>query len=155
MGLLEELAVRCEAATRCDAEAETMIYAEINGWPTEWRDNALVRLTDYYPIGTVDPGERNRWFTGHVGAPAYTASIEAAMTLIPSGLRLAVSEWDDEKHLRPRGPWQAILTKAGSGSSFNEMLGYRCDHAATPALAICAASLRARHALALSKGSRT
>jgi hypothetical protein len=70
-------------------------------------------------------------------------SIDAAVSLVPPGLRLTFSEWDDEKHLRPRGPWQAILTKAGSGSSFNDMLGHRCDHAATPARAICAAALRA------------
>ena len=141
---LEGLAACCEAATKRDAEIDTLIYAAINEWPVEWRGNALVRTTDYYPIGTIDPGERNRWFTGHIGAPAYTTSIDVAMTLVPDGLRLTLSEWDDEKHLRPKGAWQAILSKPGSDASFDAMRGYRCDHAATPALALTAAALRAR-----------
>ncbi len=76
-------------------------------------------------------------------APRFTASLDAAMTLVPEGLRLQIGEWDDEKHLRPRGPWQAILTKPGCSSGFGDMLGFRCEHAATPALALTAAALRA------------
>jgi hypothetical protein len=74
----------------------------------------------------------------------YTASLDAAMSLVPEGLRLTLSEWDDEKHLRPKGPWQAILSRPGCDASFDAMRGYRCDHAATPALALTAACLRAR-----------
>jgi hypothetical protein len=147
MGLLEELAVRCEAATRRDTEAETMIYAEINGWPTEWRGNALVRLTDYYPIGTIDPGERNRWFTGHIGAPAYTGSIDAAIALVPDGCTWSV------------GDWSAIGKGVGATCWPSKdccPVGFDgISRAATPALALTAASLRAHHALALSKGSDT
>lgn len=77
-------------------------------------------------------------------APLYTASIDAAMTLVPKGLRLLLSEWDDEKHLRPKGAWQAVLSKPGCDASFDAMRGFRCDHAATPALALCAAALKAR-----------
>jgi hypothetical protein len=120
MSEMIKLAVRCEAATGADRRLDYEI------------------MTATVPVGHAylwDPNDQSH---------RYTSSLDAAMTLVPAGLRLAFSEWDDEKHLRPRGPWQAILTKAGSGSSFNDMLGYRCDHAATPALAVCASALRAR-----------
>lgn len=128
MSVFEELAVRCEKADgpyrRLDYEIMTATVIE--GHAYLW-----------------DPKDENH---------RYTSTLDAAIALIPEGLRLTFSEWDDEKHLRPRGPWQAILTKAGSGSSFNDMLGYRCDHAATPALAVCAAALRARAAIARATG---
>lgn len=143
MGLLEELAVRCEAAMGADRELDAWIETTLLA--------DITKLTVFNtPAKWVDAATRLHWNVNR-----YTATIDVAMRLIPSGVRLTFSEWDDEKHLRPRGPWQAILTKAGSGSSFNDMLGYRCDHAATPALAVCASALRARHALALSKGSDT
>lgn len=85
------------------------------------------------------------WVERHGGE--FTGCLDAAMTLVPEGLRLMLSEWDDEKHLRSKGPWQAVLCEPGSDASFDLMRGYRCDHAATPALAICAAALRARHHL--------
>jgi len=76
--------------------------------------------------------------------PAYTASLDAAMSLVPAKLRLMLTEWDDEKHLRAQGPWQAVLSEPGQDASFDAMRGYRCEHAATPALALTAAALRAR-----------
>jgi hypothetical protein len=137
MSMLEK--ERVEAASAADAPVLKALNFDILcalGWTSDDRDA-------YRPDGSRAP----------FGVPGYVMSLDDAMSLVPAGLRLTFSEWDDEKHLRPRGPWQAILTKAGSGSSFNDMLGYRCDHAATPALAVCASALRARHALALSKGS--
>lgn len=79
--------------------------------------------------------------------PAYTASLDAAAALVPEGWRLAyLGEWDSET-LRARGPWQAILIRAGEGDSFGPELSPRCNHAATPALALTAAALRARAAM--------
>jgi len=79
-----------------------------------------------------------------LGVRRYTASIDAAMSLMPAGYRVMLSEWDDEAHLRPRGPWQAVLSIAGSGMcGFDGASKTRCEHAATPALALTAASLRA------------
>jgi len=75
--------------------------------------------------------------------PTYTASIDAAMTLVPEGMRVNLSEWDDEEHLRRAGPWQCILSVAGTCHA--NPFDARCDHAATPALALTAAALRARH----------
>lgn len=153
MSVFEELAARCEAADVGSVELDADIAAAVryfpNGvgfvWQSDLKPNSPERgrVECVTSLGTGGP---------HYKAKCYTMSLDAAMTLPPVGLRLAVSEWDDEKHLRPRGPWQAILTKAGSGSSFNDMLGYRCDHAATPALALCAASLRARAAIARATG---
>jgi hypothetical protein len=129
------LAERCKMATKRDTEAETMIYAEINGWPTEWRGNALVRLTDFYPIGTIDLSERNR-FTGHIGAPAYTASIDAAIALVPEGHTWSVGDWSaaDKGVAATCWPPNDLCPVGFEGIS----------RAATPALALCAAALRAR-----------
>jgi hypothetical protein len=75
---------------------------------------------------------------------SYTASLDAAVTLVPEGWRLGVlSEWDNET-LRKKGPWQCIVMPAGKGDSMGIGLNTRCDHAATAALALCAAALRAR-----------
>jgi len=156
MGLLEELAVRCEAATGADRDVDGWAFCSVNPDETTVIDHEpgrFPRKSIYGPVSVIMDKIGGKDGAEYLCAPAYTSSLDAAMTLVPAGLRLTFSEWDDEKHLRPRGPWQAILTKAGSGSSFNDMFGYRCDHAATPALAVCAAALRARHALALSKGS--
>ena len=80
----------------------------------------------------------------YINAPPYTASIDSAMSLVPAGYRVMLSEWDDEAHLRPRGAWQAVLSMAGSGMfGFNGAFKTRCEHGATPALALTAASLRA------------
>lgn len=75
--------------------------------------------------------------------PHPTSSLDAALTLVPEGWRVAyLGEWDNDA-LRARGPWQAILIRPGQGDCFGPDLSPRCNHAATPALALCAASLRA------------
>lgn len=115
---LVELAAKVEQASGPDAELDTAIWQAVH-----------CRQPDEDPAYD----------------PEYTASLDAAMALVPENLRLMLSEWDDEEHLRPRGPWQAVLTVPGAGSSFAEMDGAgRCEHAATPALALCAAALKAR-----------
>ena len=75
-----------------------------------------------------------RCFTAMLDAKAYES---AALMMVPEGLRVNLSEWDDRKHLRPMGPWQCILTRAGKGNM--DPFFARCDHATTPALALCAA----------------
>jgi len=62
----------------------------------------------------------------------YTASIDAAMTLVPEGFYPLIA-----KQSADRG--QANMGQANNGLGFN---GY----AATPAIALCIASLRARSA---------
>ncbi|WP_398457453.1 hypothetical protein [Sphingomonas albertensis] len=114
MGLLEELAVRCEAAT----EGTPML------------ENEIAKLMN-------DDG----WHAADC-MRQFTRSIDAALTLVPVGLRVLIDS--DGCHCRitdPHGeddklPWNGVASLAHS-----------------MALATCAASLRARHALALSKGS--
>ena len=77
--------------------------------------------------------------------PAYTASIDAALTLVPEEYRVAVMEWDHEM-LRAEGPWQCLLTPVGGGDSILADGQGRCDHAATPALARGNPALKARAA---------
>ena len=70
-------------------------------------------------------------------------SLDAAMTLVPAEHTVQLSDWEDEK-LREHGAWQAIVLPMGArGRMTDYTFSNRCDHAATPALALCAASLRA------------
>lgn len=83
--------------------------------------------------------------TGHkktkFAPPAYTSSIDAALTLVPDGWLLQISDWEDER-LRARGPWQAILTRYGERDKMASFKT-RCNHAPTPAIALCIAALKA------------
>ena len=72
---------------------------------------------------------------GHATAHAYTASLDAAMSLVPEGLRVLIDS--DGCHCRitdPRGKSDAL--------SWAGVTGF----AGTMALAVTAAALRARHA---------
>lgn len=68
----------------------------------------------------------------------FTGSLDAAMTLVPGGLHPGVSQniW----HLH----WHAWMGRQGRDGSPDDVAN---ANAATPALAICAAALRARHAM--------
>ena len=128
MGLLEELAVRCEAATGADRAIDADIA------------RAMGRS-----ITTFDCSRRNylsgQWQQeGDTNAPAYTGSIDEAVKLVPDD-----EEWSVHKVLYDNKGCPAACVNL----ELPEVL------AMTPALALTAASLRARHALALSKGSDT
>lgn len=129
---LASLAARCEAA---DGGEAAILY---KAWNMIARTDATFRrfaCTAIDATGTTQAGR----FAALVDAGAY---LDAAMTLVPEWYRLQLSDWDDET-LRTHGPWQAILTPPGRRCDFSEWMP-RCDHAATPALALCAAALRAR-----------
>ncbi len=132
------LAERCEAAAGPDRELDAEILRLTGGPEIRWigDGDGVFRGKCYTVWSERNPLPRS--------VPAYTASLDAAMTLKPEGMRLMLSEWDDETHLRPRGPWQAVLSLPGADASFDLMRGHRCDHANSPALALCAAALRAR-----------
>lgn len=134
---LEDLAVRVEQASGPDRGVDADIELAIGNWSEQhheaWWHYEAAGESANPPLHQPAPPQ------------CFTKSLDAAMTLVPEGLRLQLSEWDDEVDLRPKGPWQAILTRPGAGSSFAEMNGVgRCEHAATPALALTAAALRAR-----------
>ena len=75
---------------------------------------------------------------------AYSASLDAAVGLVPEGWRVSqIGEWDDES-LRRHGAFLAILMPAGRGDDLCAAFAGRCDHARSLALALTAAALRAR-----------
>jgi hypothetical protein len=137
MSELRELAERCEAATagyqrRLLSEA----YREIFGGPE-------CITIDRWP-GYQSP----RWDAFHKKLEA-EAFLDAAMTLVPEGWALTLLETTDgdrRDHTGdPLANWQAALIE-------HKNTGYRVDQrgcwrqglAATAALALCAAALRAR-----------
>lgn len=146
MNDLLKLAERVEAATGADRELDRECHLaadyrlELPSQPARYPDVGRWVRPDGIATGWLD-------VPSHEYPPHYTASLDSAMALVPEGLRLMLSAWDDEKHLRARGPWQAVLSKPGADASFDLMRGYRCEHAATPALALTAAALKARASL--------
>ena len=75
-------------------------------------------------------------------ALAYTASIDAALTLVPEGWRLAnLSQYDPGD---AKSTCSLVRMEAGYGALVKNR---RWAVAATPALALCIAALRAKEAL--------
>jgi hypothetical protein len=118
------LAERCEAATGPDWKLDGLIADELSDWENlggHWEQHKV-------------SGERRR--TSYPPAPLYTASIDAAMTLVPEGYRVTslaetVVECDQ--------PWRAILWERRQNPKRRPF-----GDGATAALALCAAALRAR-----------
>jgi hypothetical protein len=97
---LLELAERCEKATGPDFDLSFAIWQAA--------------------IEPIAPSSRQ---------PDYTASLDAAMTLVPEGAELVTL---------------VLINSAGRMPSAGIDGGEHISHAATPALALCAAALRAR-----------
>lgn len=117
---LLELAARAESATGPDRELDVAIHIALdvpNG-------NRAENVSKLGPFG-----------------PAYTASIDAAMSLVPEGAWLELKGPRRYLHIPTSSPnfWSAYL------ASFNHE-GDRMRWGATPALAIVASALRARAA---------
>ena len=132
------LADRCEAATGPDRELDCAIGCAVAGFfvcKPRW-EGAPVSYGQVDADGSrSEPGTGGDWMV-----PRYTASLDAAMTLAPKGWFMQLSDWQ-APILRAHGPWQAIFTL--DRDDFRRGFDARCDHAATPALALCAAALRA------------
>ena len=139
---LEALLARVLEGTGPDRELD----AEI-AWLTHPSDRKRLGPPDLqrecFHLGLPEP----QWVSWESVAsfhPAYTTSLDAALTLVPEGWRInLLSEWDNET-LRAKGAWQAILMPIGKGDSIHAGMRTRCDHAATPARALIAACLKAR-----------
>ena len=119
------LAERCEAATGGDREIDRAI-GRIAGAAKEQPDGTWMT---YHEDG----------YTHSINPPAYTASLDAAMTLVPDGWDWAVGT-GRKQHMTENGkrPW------AWCAPGQNFAMPQDLPLAATPALALCAASLRAR-----------
>lgn len=124
MSDLLELAERCEAAEGPDRALDCWIMGKVSD--PSWTD-ADCEYAAHNPGVTLGP-------------PAYTASLDAAMMLVPEGWGWLVSQPN------------AKALASGLLKERTPVMGevqYGIDHrhtvaAATPALALCAASLRAR-----------
>lgn len=115
---LLELASRCEKATGPDRDIDCHIHVEM--------------FVDKENAGCIDIGHGYvGWhpldgpYVSAVEPLRYTASIDAAMSLVPEGFGYVLT------------PGKVALIPDGKGPDF------RSD-AATPALALCAAALRAQ-----------
>ena len=129
MSKLLELAERCEKAVAPDRRLDVEIAVEMDWRWDDWEDGESTARGQAerhgldWLIGRALTGTNSMWR----GIPRYTASLDAAMTLKPD------SCWGDcgNRH---------------DGTGYAELCGSVCASAtgATPALALCAAALRAR-----------
>lgn len=117
-------------------EAELIALAERVGVATgpdrelEWRISEALQLPERWPTSSLwppfAPGSR---FDKRI--PPYTSSLDAAMTLVPEG--------EGFELLTMHGKPTAFVS---AGNTIDWCDG-NCVEAATPALALCAAALRA------------
>jgi hypothetical protein len=141
---MKELAERCEQATGPDRELDMLIDCALKGvipiYPTEGhpmtpgRGGRIEAAGTFELLGWIDPGEVQRNFSPYGGEdryPRYTASLDAAMSLVPEGRGLIY------KRHGIKNVWR-VQIHSGDETTFIE------GDAATPALALCAAALKAR-----------
>lgn len=141
---LSALLERVEGATGPNFELERALFEtfelpQITEWfgspVTEW-----FRMGAGYGFNTAD-GARH---LDCIKPGPYTASVDAALALIgrvlPGWIVCALDEWEDDV-LRAKGPWMAVLKERGVRLTAPNPS--RCQHAPTPALALCAALLAA------------
>jgi hypothetical protein len=134
MSALLELAERCEHAAHPDSQLDAAIWLKAVADDT---GREAVR------IGREQYGDAEAEFriSRLMDGRAYTSSIDAAMTLLPEGW--VIGSVAEES---PRTQWVVELRR-GHRTSYDKVVfseyepGRRC---ATLALALCAASLRAR-----------
>jgi len=126
---LEALAVRCEALAGPDREVDVCVFRAI-GAPVPFQfANLMVALTY---------DEAERCYTVPVGdmrcryePPAYTASLDDAMSLVPDGC-----DWLRKDF--------GTMTIVREGKLEKDWARHTDGKGATPALALCSAALRAR-----------
>lgn len=128
MSKLLELAERCERATGPDREMDAAIATALGFAPAgaELRDGSLSWKK---PAQTERGFNYWKWYVHR--AATYTASLDAAMTLVPEGHNWAVESDSDGV-----GAWCYDKNAHNTGPQI----------AATPALALTVAALRARAA---------
>lgn len=73
---------------------------------------------------------------GRDDLPRYTTSLDAAVSLVPEGM-----DWFVKHYASAGGKYGAVVTSPELARRWGD---YSCDDVATPALALCIASLKAR-----------
>jgi hypothetical protein len=129
---LIELAGRVEALTGPDREVDALIGFEVG---------TLHLAEGYAPRDVFGAGCRA------YDGPAYSGSIDDAMTLVPEGWlidNIAEAKWPDRKGR----PWWCALSPRDPVKARHKGWPHQCAEfdCATPALALTAAALRARAA---------
>jgi hypothetical protein len=137
------LAERCEAAEAPDGELDMLIWAALNGvtnitYPSEaqqfsksGRVEGIDAEGQHQLLGWIDPGREARNWSPYGGEDAYpkvTASLDAALSLVPEGSDLVTL---------------VLINRDGHKPSAGINGGAQIAHATTPALALTAAALRA------------
>jgi hypothetical protein len=137
---LLDLAERCEAATGPDRELDCRIHCAVKDWPIEQLGNEFYALIDgkRYMVGWLGNEVKSAYYACRTdsGAPLYTASLDAAETLVPNGYKWSVFGGG----YATVEPW--------SGEESDDECGTSETKCATPALALTAAALRSRAELA-------
>lgn len=139
---LLDLAARCESAPGPDRELDAEIAASVRYFPQNigyvWKNDLepnvpeTGRVTCVTILGTFGP---------HYAAPHFTASIDAAMMLVPEGCLFVLKTlWDDDK----TAGYAIIQHYAPTETGGKRYDGETTALAAPPALALTAAALRAR-----------
>ena len=129
---LLELADRVEKATGADRELDGLVFAHMNP------DKRVIigQKPGRFPQDPIYGGPLDIiWIDGFadvLGAPRYTASLDAAMSLVPSGMLWSV-EWAGHQ----------TRDRIASCTIWKPHMPTSIAVAATPALALTAASLRA------------
>lgn len=129
------LADRCEAATGPDRELDALIWCFLNGKRYIGHNQAYG--SEDTQVEFTEPPKRTRKVSGSYGlqhALQCTKSLDAAMTLVPDGC-----QWRVDSHHNMAGVFE-YYTDNEVGASMREYEG----EGHTPALALCAAALRAR-----------
>jgi hypothetical protein len=135
------LADRCEKATGPVRALDVEILVAIDWREPEWEEGERTaremaeRHGLPWLVSRAVEGYNSTW--RHL--PRLTASIDAAMTLVPEGwvLQPGLSEYNQ------RSWYCGLRSERGAGGRFHTASKAPC---ATPALALCAAALRARAA---------
>lgn len=129
------LAERVEKAERPSREMDAEIAAALDLRPNWARDDprSLI-VANRYGIGLLSLGVGGPGIT----AACYTSSVDSAAQLAPEGW--CWSAGDD--YYDPTPGWARVFPRVGG-----QILGTGNRYSATPALALCAAVLRARAAM--------
>ena len=132
------LAVRCEQARVADRELDALIGVACDPEPTA----RVIYGKGYRYFLKPGPGRipmhvcfgRGVEFGMLPQLRRYTASLDAAMTLVPEGLMWTMDSWSLSR-------WSAGIWRRQTGWLIYSDPDRQCP---TPALALCAAALRAR-----------
>lgn len=135
---LISLAERCENEAAGSRELDVLIRAEIDNRDVIWNGNLMLGRHRNPPhdecrLGSIDPGKLSRNFSiawSVPECPYYTTSLDAALTLVPEGMEIEISNIYG-------------TARAGVGLNANEGPFYAENKAADLCLALSAAALRA------------